>query len=111
LGARLEPCYALLFSHSIAGVGCANFEFAGVWAAGVNGNGIVNARRDVAPFWGVGATLGPRWRWGGSMSLEARGGLQRPLDPHRFRFSNRNDSLHEYPPLAFLAGASFAMAW
>lgn len=99
-GARVQPCYALELSAAVSALGCGSVEFSGVWAEGLAGDGVANPNSSLAPYWAAGASAGLRGQLEAGVDLWGSFGPEIPLDPHRFRFSNANGNLHEYPPVA-----------
>ena len=99
-GGRLQPCYALELSAVVSAVGCGSVEFAGVRAEGLPGDAVADPKSSLAPYWAAGVSAGLRGQLEGGVDLWGCFGPEFPLDPHRFRFSNANGDLHEYPQLA-----------
>jgi hypothetical protein len=99
-GGRVQPCYALELSSAVSALGCGSVEFAGVWAEGLAGDGVAEPKSSVAPYWAAGVSAGLRGQLDAGVDLWGSVGPEFPLDPHRFRFSNANSNLHEYPAVA-----------
>ena len=99
-GGRMQPCYALGLSAAVSALGCGSVEFAGVWAEGLAGEGVADTNGSLAPYWAAGVSAGLRGQLDAGVDLWGSLGPEFPLDPHRFRFSNANGNLHEYPQVA-----------
>lgn len=111
LGARLEPCYTHPFGSKVTGLACGSLEGTGVWAEGLDGERVTETRSSVASFWAAGVVAGLRARLTPSLGLSGRFGLAAPLDGHRFRFSNTDSNLHEYPPVTLRVASGLDYLW